>query len=636
MACYRGAEDKYFETDGGVTPSELFEKWNITRALAAATDEGYVDLGRTLRGGGRVDPVMPDSPEGLSILRHSASHLMAQAITRLYKGAQFGVGPSVKDGFYYDVLFPKAITDDDLPVIEAEMKKLADEKFRVERVEMSVREAREKFSGDRFKLELLDGIKEDSVSLYGQGDFWDLCRGPHVPDTGYIKHFKLMSLAGAYWRGDEKNVMLTRIYGTAFADAESLESYLKMMEEAKLRDHRKLGRELDLFSFQPEGPGFPFFHPKGMTLMNSLVDFWRKEHATRGYGEIKTPIILERELWKRSGHWDHYSGNMYFTEIDERPYAIKPMNCPGGILVYKTSKRSYRELPLRIAELGTVHRHERSGVLHGLMRVRCFTQDDAHVYCTQEQIGGEVQAIIDLAEYIYGVFGFPFTVELSTRPEDFMGDPAAWDDAERRLREVLEKTGIPFRINPGDGAFYGPKIDFHLEDSIGRTWQCGTIQLDFQLPEKFDLTYAGADGTAHRTVMLHRTVFGSLERFIGILVEHYAGAFPFWISPVQAKIIQVKPEFEPYALKIENELKKMNIRVERDARDEKLGKKIRDAQMEKVPYMLIIGAREAESGTVSVRKRSEGDMGSRSPEELKRMFDSEYRPPTYANQQPGA
>ncbi|MDR1509038.1 MAG: threonine--tRNA ligase [Synergistaceae bacterium] len=627
MACYRGAENKSFETDDGITPFELFGEWNIKSALAAAVDGEYVDLHRTLKDGGTVKPVMPDSPEGLSILRHSASHLMAQAIARLYKGAKFGVGPAIQDGFYYDVLFPKAITDDDLPVIEAEMKKLAREKFHIERVELSTAEALKKFGDDQFKVELLNDIGAERVSLYGQGDFWDLCRGPHVPNTGYIRHFKLMSLAGAYWRGNENNIMLTRIYGTAFADGESLDGYLKMTEEAKLRDHRKLGRELDLFSFQPEGPGFPFFHPKGMTLMNTLVEFWRREHTKRGYSEIKTPLILERELWQRSGHWDHYHDNMYFTEIDERPYAIKPMNCPGGILVYKTSKRSYRELPMRVAELGTVHRHERSGVLHGLMRVRCFTQDDAHVYCTQEQIEDEVKGIIDLDRYIYDVFRFQFMVELSTRPDNFMGDPEAWKDAENRLQKVLEETGIPFKINPGDGAFYGPKIDFHLKDSIGRTWQCGTIQLDFQMPEKFDMTYAGSDGAEHRPVMLHRTVLGSLERFIGILTEHYAGAFPYWISPVQAKIIQVKPDFESYALKIADELKKMNVRLERDARDEKLGKKIRDAQMEKVPYMLVIGAKEAELGAVSVRTRSGGDIGIKNMEELKSMLKSEFKPP---------
>jgi threonyl-tRNA synthetase len=627
MACYRGLGDKSFETDNETTPFELFGKWNIKGALAASVDGRYVDLSRALTGGGTVEPIMPDSAEGLSILRHSASHLMAQAITRLYDGAKFGVGPAVQDGFYYDVLFPKAITDDDLPIIEAEMKKISNEKCRIERVETSTAEALRKFADDPFKTELLRDIGEERVSLYGQGGFWDLCRGPHVPDTGYVRHFKLMSLAGAYWRGNEKNVMLTRIYGTAFADGESLDGYLKMTEEAKLRDHRKLGRELDLFSFQPEGPGFPFFHPRGMTLMNLLVEFWRREHTKRGYGEIKTPLLLEKDLWRRSGHLDYYSENMYFTEIDERPYAIKPMNCPGGILYYMTSKRSYRELPLRVAELGTVHRHERSGVLHGLMRVRCFTQDDAHIYCTPEQIGDEVKGVIDLNRYIYGVFGFRFSVELSTRPEKSMGDPGTWEAAENTLQKVLEGTGIPFKINPGDGAFYGPKIDFHLKDSIGRTWQCGTIQLDFQLPEKFDMTYIGGDGAEHRPVMLHRTVLGSLERFIGILTEHYAGAFPYWISPVQVKIIQVKPDFESYALKIADELKKMNVRFERDAREEKLGKKIRDAQMEKTPYMLIIGAREAELGAVSVRTRSGGDIGSKSLDELKSMLASEFKPP---------
>jgi len=630
MPRYEGPKNKIYEFSGKTTPFDIFKEWSIKGAVAAKSGGRLIDLHSALEDGGAIEPVTQDSPEGLDIIRHSASHLMAQAITRLCPGAKFGVGPAIQDGFYYDVLFPKAITDEYLPVIEAEMKKLSNEKFRIERVEMTSEEALAKFADDPFKTELINDIGAPVLSLYGQGDFWDLCRGPHVPNTGYVKHFKLMSLAGAYWRGNEKNVMLTRIYGTAFADAESLANYLKMMEEAKRRDHRKLGRELDLFSFQPEGPGFPFFHPKGMALMNTLVDFWRSEHKKRGYSEIKTPLILDRELWQRSGHWDHYRENMYFTEIDEHPYAIKPMNCPGGILVYKTSNRSYRELPMRMAELGIVHRHERSGVLHGLMSVSCFTQDDAHIYCTPEQIGGEVKRVIDLDKYIYDVFGFQFSVELSTRPDDFMGDPAAWELAENRLRDVLEETGVPYKINPGDGAFYGPKIDFHLKDSIGRTWQCGTIQLDFQMPEKFGMAYVGSDGAEHRPVMLHRTILGSLERFIGILVEHYAGAFPYWIAPVQAKIIQVKPELEGYALEVEEALKGMKVRTERDARDEKLGKKIRDAQMEKIPYMLVIGAKEAESGTVSVRTRTGGDIGSRSLSELKAMLESEFKPPVMA------
>lgn len=631
MAHYVGPEGKSHDSPPGgkTTPFELFKEWDVKGALAATVNSGAADLFKELTEDAEVLPILPETPEGLDLLRHSASHLMAQAILRLYPGARFGVGPSIKDGFYYDVNFPNSVSEEDLPAIEAEMKKIAKEKLRIERVDLTCEEALERFRDDPFKTELitdLRGAGTETVSLYGQGEFWDLCRGPHVPNTGYLKHFKLLSLAGAYWRGDEKNVMLTRVYGTAFAAAEDLAGHLNRLEEAKLRDHRRIGRELDLFSFHPEGPGFPFFHPKGMVLTNKLLDFWRNEHKRRGYSEIKTPLILNRDLWMRSGHWDHYHENMYFTEIDEQPYAIKPMNCPGGIMVYKSSIHSYRELPMRVAELGTVHRHERSGVLHGLMRVRCFTQDDAHIYCTPEQIGDELKAIMDLDQYMYNVFGFKFSVELSTRPENSMGDPALWELAETRLREALEETGTPYRLNPGDGAFYGPKIDYHLEDCIGRTWQCGTVQLDFQLPEKFDMHYIGRDGAEHRPVMLHRTVLGSLERFIGILIEHYAGAFPFWLAPVQVKIIQVKPEFEAYAIELEKQLIKWGIRVERDARDEKLGKKIRDAQLEKIPYMLVIGGREVEEQTISVRSRTEGDIGSQSWIEFKAMIDDEFNP----------
>jgi threonyl-tRNA synthetase len=620
-----GPEGKVFDGDS-VTPFDLLKEWGIKGAIAASVDGEAVDLYREITGGGTVTPITADTDLGLGILRHSTSHLMAQAILRLYPGARFGVGPSIKDGFYYDILLPEPISDEDLPVIESEMKKISKEKLRIERLDVSAEEALVRFKDDPFKTELIRGIASARVSLYGQGEFWDLCRGPHVPNTGYLKNFRLLSLAGAYWRGDEKNVMLTRIYGTAFADAESLEAYLKRMEEAKLRDHRKLGRELDLFSFQSEGPGFPFFHPKGVDLLNKLVEFWRREHKKRGYSEIKTPLVLDRDLWLRSGHWDHYRDNMYFTEIDERPFAIKPMTCPGGMLVYKTAIHSYRELPMRVAELGTVHRHERSGVLHGLMRVRCFTQDDAHIYCTEDQISSELKGVIDLAKYIYDIFGFKFSVELSTRPENSMGDPALWELAEKRLQDALEEVGIVFRINPGDGAFYGPKIDYHLEDSIGRTWQCGTIQLDFQMPEKFDLTYIGKDGAEHRPVMLHRTILGSLERFIGILVEHYAGAFPFWLAPVQARILQVTHDYEPYAAEVEAELKKWGLRVERDAREGKLGRKIRDAQVEKIPFMLVVGAKETEARTVSVRSRADGDMGSKTWPELRAAFEAEFDP----------
>lgn len=626
MAGYVGPNGEKFAADGKTTPFALFKEWNIKGAVAATLDGHPVDLHAVLADGGAVRPILPNSPEGLEIIRHSASHLMAQAILRLYPGARFGVGPAIKDGFYYDVLFPTPISDEDLPAIEAEMKRIVKEKLRIERLEMSSPEALERFKDDPFKTELIRDIGAETVSLYRQGEFWDLCRGPHLSDTGHIRHFKLLSIAGAYWRGDEKNVMLTRVYGTAFPDADSLDEHLKRIEEAKLRDHRKLGRELDLFSFQPEGPGFPFFHPKGMVLMNTLLAFWRGEHKKRGYSEIKTPLILDRDLWLRSGHWDHYRENMYFTEIDERPFAIKPMNCPGGILIYKSAKHSYRDLPMRMAELGTVHRHERSGVLHGLMRVRCFTQDDAHIYCTPDQIGTELKDIMDLNRYVYGVFGFKFSVELSTRPDDFMGEESLWELAENKLKEALEETGTPYRLNPGDGAFYGPKIDYHLEDSIGRTWQCGTIQLDFQMPEKFDMGYIGNDGAEHRPVMLHRTVLGSMERFMGILIEHYAGAFPYWLAPVQVKIIQVKPDFEAYAQEVEKTLNDAGVRTERDTRDEKLGRKIRDAQMEKIPYMLVIGARETEERSVSVRSRTLGDLGGRTLDEFKNMLAEEPNP----------
>lgn len=626
MAGYVGPNGEKFAADGKTTPFALFKEWNIKGAVAATLDGHPVDLHAVLADGGAVRPILPNSPEGLEIIRHSASHLMAQAILRLYPGARFGVGPAIKDGFYYDVLFPTPISDEDLPAIEAEMKRIVKEKLRIERLEMSSPEALERFKDDPFKTELIRDIGAETVSLYRQGEFWDLCRGPHLSDTGHIRHFKLLSIAGAYWRGDEKNVMLTRVYGTAFPDADSLDEHLKRIEEAKLRDHRKLGRELDLFSFQPEGPGFPFFHPKGMVLMNTLLAFWRGEHKKRGYSEIKTPLILDRDLWLRSGHWDHYRENMYFTEIDERPFAIKPMNCPGGILIYKSAKHSYRDLPMRMAELGTVHRHERSGVLHGLMRVRCFTQDDAHIYCTPDQIGTELKDIMDLNRYVYGVFGFKFSVELSTRPDDFMGEESLWELAENKLKEALEETGTPYRLNPGDGAFYGPKIDYHLEDSIGRTWQCGTIQLDFQMPEKFDMGYIGNDGAEHRPVMLHRTVLGSMERFMGILIEHYAGTFPYWLAPVQVKIIQVKPDFEAYAQEVEKTLNDAGVRTERDTRDEKLGRKIRDAQMEKIPYMLVIGARETEERSVSVRSRTLGDLGGRTLDEFKNMLAEEPNP----------
>ncbi|MDR1376434.1 MAG: threonine--tRNA ligase, partial [Synergistaceae bacterium] len=517
----------------------------------------------------------------------------------------------------------------DLPAIEAEMRKFAGASLKVERVDMAKDEALAFFEkrGDPYKVELISDLDVPTVSLYKQGDYVDLCRGPHVPDTSWIRNFKLLSLAGAYWRGDEKNIMLTRVYGTAFATPEELKEHLRRLEEAKLRDHRKLGKELDLFSLHDEGQGFPFFHPKGMVIINSLMDFWLREHTKRGYDEIRTPLILDRSLWLQSGHWDHYKENMYFTEIDEKPFAIKPMNCPGGMLVYKSQIRSYRDLPLRMAERGIVHRHERSGALHGLMRVRCFTQDDAHLYCMPDQVREEVVGVMDLCNYVYKeVFGFNYRVELSTRPENSMGEPEQWDAAEAALREALESTGTPYRVNEGDGAFYGPKIDFHLEDCIGRTWQCGTIQLDFQMPERFDLTYIGPDGKEHRPVMLHRTVLGSIERFLGILIENYAGAFPFWLAPVQVELIPITEAHEAYVRELAAAFKAEGLRVEVDNRGEKLGKRIRDAQLQKVPYMIVIGDKEAESRVVAVRERGKGDLGSMSLDAFKAIWEAEFNP----------
>ena len=594
--------DKKFETDkDSITLHEVIKSLGLdSKKLIAATFNGeHSDLSRTLTTGGEVSPITTDTPEGLEILRHSTAHLMAQAVLRLYPGTHFGVGPAIKDGFYYDIDVAGTITEEDLPRIEAEMRKISGAGEKVTREDMGKDDALKFFADDPYKTELITDIDAPTVSVYKQGEYADLCRGPHVPDASKLHNFKLLSIAGAYWRGDEHNKMLTRIYGTAFATPDELKEYLRRMEEAKLRDHRKLGKELDLFSLHEEGPGFPFFHPKGMAIMNTLLDFWRREHAKRGYVEIKTPQILDRELWIRSGHWDHYRENMYFTEIDEKPYAIKPMNCPGSILVYKTQLRSYRDLPMRLAELGCVHRHERSGVLHGLMRVRCFTQDDAHTYIEHSQIRDEVMRIMELDKYVYtDVFGFKYSVELSTRPDDSMGTDEQWETAENALREALESTGTPYTINPGDGAFYGPKIDFHLEDCIGRTWQCGTIQLDFQMPGRFGVTYIGEDGAEHTPVMLHRVVFGSVERFMGILIEHYAGAFPFWLAPVQVRLLPVSEAHVDYARGLKETLSAMNLRVELDASNEKLGKKIREAQLQKIPYMLVIGDKERNNHTV--------------------------------------
>lgn len=630
MPKYAGPEGLELFSPQALSAGEVLSRWGLDASAVAARSDGEpVDLTAVVEKDSFVEPIPSSSQEGLDILRHSTSHLMAQAVQRLFPGTRLGIGPSIQDGFYYDMEVAGTLTEEDLPRIEEEMRRITSEGTPVERLLLPREQALALFRerGAVYKLELVSEIPDEFISIYRQGEFADLCRGPHVVSTSRLGHFKLLSVAGAYWRGDEKNIMLTRVYGTAFDTAEALQDHINRIEEAKRRDHRKLGKELDLFSIQEEGPGFPFFHPKGTVVINRLVEFWRAEHARRGYSEIRTPLILDQELWVRSGHWDHYRDNMYFTEIDGRPFAVKPMNCPGGILVYKSRIRSYRDFPMRVAELGTVHRHERSGVLHGLMRVRSFTQDDAHLYVTPGQIKQEIIGIMDLVRFIYGdVFGFSYRVELSTRPEEAMGDPLMWEKAERALQEALEEFGVPFRLNPGDGAFYGPKIDFHLEDCIGRTWQCGTIQLDFQMPEKFDMTYIGPDGNEHRPVMLHRTILGSLERFMGILIEHYAGAFPFWLSPIQVRIVPVKEEHSPYASVVESRLKGLGYRVETDARDEKLGKKIRDAQVEKIPYMVVIGSREVENVTLSVRDRGEGDLGTMDLSAFEALLQRQFDP----------
>ncbi len=588
-------------------------------AVCAEVDGVEVELGHVIDHDVSFKVFTLKNDEGLAVLRHSTAHLMAQAISHLYPSAKFAIGPSVKNGFYYDIDFDGAeIAPEDLPKIEAEMEKIVKADLPIVRSEMSRLDAIEFFRqrGDMYKVEILSELDAENVSLYTQGDYVDLCRGPHMPSTGKLKVFKLTSIAGAYWRGDTKNKMLTRIYGTAFEKRAELDEYIQRIEEAKRRDHRKLGKELDLFDIFDEGPGFPFFFPKGMVLRNTLEDFWRSEHTKAGYQEVKTPMILNQQLWHRSGHWDHYKDNMYVVKIDEEDYAIKPMNCPGGMLVYKRKPHSYRDLPERVAELGLVHRHELSGALHGLMRVRCFTQDDAHIFMTPGQIEDEIEGVVRLIDKFYSVFGFKYNLELSTRPEDSMGSDEQWETATNALKKALNTLGKDYEINEGDGAFYGPKIDFHLEDSLGRTWQCGTIQLDFQMPERFDLTYVGQDGEKHRPVMIHRVVFGSIERFIAILTEHFAGAFPLWLAPVQVKLVPISESQSDYAFAVCDKLCALGIRAEVDNRNEKMGYRIREAQLQKIPYMLVLGEKEKESGSVSVRNRKSGDLGSMTLDEL--------------------
>lgn len=558
--------------------------------------------------------------------RHTSSHIMAQAVKKIWPEAKLAIGPAIENGFYYDIDMEHRITDQDLLKIQKEMKKIIQANYPIERFELPRDEAIEfeRKAGEDYKVELIEDLPGDEViSFYKQGDFVDLCAGPHMESTGQVKAIKLTSVAGAYWRGDEHNKMLQRIYGTSFPSQAELDDYLAKIEEAKKRDHRKIGKEMDLFALYEEGPGFPFFMPKGMILRTQLENFWREEHAKRGYEEIKTPLILNEQLWRTSGHWDHYKDNMYFTQIDGEDYAIKPMNCPGSMLAYKRKMHSYRDLPIRLAEMGQVHRHELSGALHGLMRVRTFTQDDAHIFMLPEQVKDEILGVVNFIDDVYTLFGFKYHVELSTRPEDSMGTDEEWEMAEAALKEAIEEKGMPYVINEGDGAFYGPKLDFHLEDSLGRTWQCGTIQLDMQMPQRFDLTYVGSDNTKHRPIMIHRVIFGSIERFIGILIEHFAGKFPLWLAPVQVKVLTVAEAFTDYADIVSQKLESARLRVETDFRNEKIGYKLREARNQRVNYILIIGEREKESNTATVRSAKIGELGEMKIDELCQKLSAE-------------
>lgn len=596
----------------------------LARAAVAAKVNGkLVDLCTELNGGDKLEIVTLKDKEGLEVYRHTCSHVLAQAVKTIFPTCNLAIGPVIDNGFYYDIDFKTPITQDDFAKIETEMAKIIKSNIPIKRFELERNEAIKLMTeyNEKYKVELIEDLPEDAViSFYKQGTFTDLCRGPHLPSTGKIKAFKLVSIAGAYWRGDEKNKMLTRIYGVAFATKDEMKAYFEMMEEAKKRDHIKLGKELKLFALLNEGKGFPFFLPNGMILKNTLVDYWRELHRQENYVEIQTPIILTRTLWENSGHWEHYKDNMYTTKIDGEDCAVKPMNCPGGMLVYKLEPHSYKDLPLRVAEMGLVHRHEKSGQLHGLFRVRCFTQDDAHIFMLPEQITEEIKGVVKLTDKIYKQFGFKYKVELSTRPEDSMGSAEDWELATDALRNALDEMNIDYEINEGDGAFYGPKIDFHLQDSIGRTWQCGTIQLDFQMPQRFELEYVGEDGKKHRPIMIHRAIFGSIERFIGILIEHYAGKFPVWLAPKQVKILPITDRTADYAMQVCEKLKANGVRVEVDMRSEKIGYKIREAKMEKIPYVLVVGDKEAEDGTVNVNKRGEEEKSTVSVDEFIRTI----------------
>lgn len=621
-----GSEREYADSKSVIEIASDISDGLARMATAGEINGETVDLRTMVDSDCELNILTFQDDEGKGAFRHTASHIMAQAVKRLYPDTKLAIGPSVADGFYYDIDRETPLTAEDLEKIEVEMKKIVKEALPIRQYTKPRAEAIAYFKeiGEPYKVELIEDLPEDAViSFYSQGEFTDLCAGPHLMTTKPVKAFKLTSLAGAYWRGSEKNKMLQRIYGTAFPKKAELDEYLTMLEEAKKRDHRKLGKELGLFMMRDEGPGFPFFLPKGMVLKNTLLDYWREIHQRNGYVEISTPIMLSRHLWETSGHWDHYKDNMYATVIDEEDFAIKPMNCPGGILVYQSEPRSYRDLPLRMGELGLVHRHEKSGQLHGLMRVRCFTQDDAHIFMMPEQIRDEIKDVARLIDEVYSLFGFKYHVELSTRPEDSMGSDEDWNMATDALRGALDDLGLSYVVNEGDGAFYGPKIDFHLEDSIGRTWQCGTIQLDFQLPLRFNLEYTGADGEKHRPIMIHRVAFGSIERFIGILIEHFAGAFPTWLAPVQVRVLPISDKYMDYGRKVLEVFNKSGIRAEIDTRAEKIGYKIREAQMQKIPYMLVAGAKEEENGLVSVRSRFAGDEGQKSLDEFVASISSE-------------
>lgn len=605
------------EFESGITIAQIAKSIGagLYKAACAGKVNGkVVDLRTPVTEDCEVEILTFDEQEGKKAYWHTTSHIMAQAVKRIFPEAKFAIGPAIENGFYYDFDLSRTLVPEDLEKIEKEMKKIIKENIPLERFELSPDDAEElmKKENQEYKVELIKehSDKGEKISFYKQGDYTDLCAGPHLLTTGGIKAVKLTNCTGAYWRADSNNKMLQRIYGISFPKASQLEAYITMIEEAKKRDHRKLGKDLELFTIMEEGPGFPFFLPKGMVLKNILIDYWRQIHREAGYQEISTPIILSRKLWERSGHWDHYKENMYTTVIDDQDFAIKPMNCPGGILVYKAKMHSYKDLPIRIGELGLVHRHELSGALHGLMRVRCFTQDDAHIFMTREQIKNEIKGVVRLIDKVYKTFGFEYHIELSTQPENSMGAKEDWDIATKALRDAITELGYDYEVNEGDGAFYGPKLDFHLTDCIGRTWQCGTIQLDFQLPERFELEYTGSDGEKHRPIMIHRVVFGSIERFIGILTEQYAGAFPLWLAPVQVKVLPISENTHEYAKKVNDALASAGLRSEVDLRNEKIGYKIREAQLQKTPYMLVVGDKELENNTVSVRSRKDGDLGA--------------------------